>query len=264
MNVMRWLSGVIAAVMLIVPVNGAAQETMDNPARKKIAVVIDDFGNGMKGTQAMIDMPVKLTVAVMPFLPTTERDAELAHAAGHDVIVHMPMEPKQGKPSWLGPGALMADMTDEQVRDAVQRAIDDVPHAVGMNNHMGSKIIEDERMMRIVLEVCKERGLFFLDSNTSIHSVVPQIAKQIGLPIMRNVMFFDHVGSRQHMAKQIHWLGTYMDEHENCIAIGHVGVSGELMSDALRHCISLFADKYEFVGISALVSDTYGNDFFSP
>ncbi|WP_307786948.1 divergent polysaccharide deacetylase family protein [Pseudogracilibacillus auburnensis] len=121
--------------------------------------MIDDLGNNMKGTDEILNLPIPLTVAIMPFMPTTKRDAELAHKNGHEVIVHMPMEPQRGKKSWLGPGAITSDLSDEEVRQRVLDAFTDVPHAVGMNNHMGSKITEDERIMKIVLEICQENGI---------------------------------------------------------------------------------------------------------
>lgn len=79
-------------------------------------MIIDDLGNRMDGTDEILDLPVKLTVAVMPFLETTQEDARRAHERGHDVIVHLPMEPKQGRPEWLGPGAILSSMTDEEIR----------------------------------------------------------------------------------------------------------------------------------------------------
>ena len=88
-----------------------------------MAIIIDDVGNDMKGTEEILNMPVKLTVAVMPFLQTTKKDAIAAHDRGMDVIVHMPMEPKKGKPEWLGPGAITANLTDEQVRERVEKAL---------------------------------------------------------------------------------------------------------------------------------------------
>lgn len=72
--------------------------------KPELAIVIDDLGNNMKGTKEMMELPVTLTAAIMPFMPTTKEDAELANKNGHEVIVHMPMEPKRGKRSWLGPG----------------------------------------------------------------------------------------------------------------------------------------------------------------
>ena len=65
--------------------------------KKELAIVIDDLGNNMKGTEEMLNLPINLTVAIMPFMPSTKRDAELANQNGHEVIVHLPMEPKKGK-----------------------------------------------------------------------------------------------------------------------------------------------------------------------
>lgn len=73
-----------------------------NAHTNKVAIVIDDFGNNMKGTNQMLSLPIPLTVAVMPFLPSTKEDAIAAHKKGHEVIIHMPMEPIKGKKNGLG------------------------------------------------------------------------------------------------------------------------------------------------------------------
>ena len=46
-----------------------------------------------------------------------------------------------------------------------------MPHAIGFNNHMGSKFTEDERLMKVVIDTAKQRGVFFLDSKTTAKSV---------------------------------------------------------------------------------------------
>ncbi|MEV2771420.1 divergent polysaccharide deacetylase family protein [Paenibacillus larvae] len=78
--------------------------------QKRAAIVIDDFGNKMGGTEDMLALPFPITVAVMPFLQTTKADAEAAHAAGKEVIIHLPMEPKIARKSWLGPGVISTDL----------------------------------------------------------------------------------------------------------------------------------------------------------
>ena len=82
---------------------------------KKVAIVIDDFGNNMDGTAEMMNLPIPFTVAVMPFLPSTKQDAQLAHDKGHEVILHLPMEPVRGKKSWLGPGAITTDLSNDEI-----------------------------------------------------------------------------------------------------------------------------------------------------
>nr|WP_245645128.1 divergent polysaccharide deacetylase family protein [Peribacillus loiseleuriae] len=87
----------------------------------------------------MIKLPVKLTVAIIPFMPSTKEDAELASQYGHEVIVHLPMESKKGKKSWLDPGAITADLSNKEIRKRVEAAVKDVPHAVGMIHSYGFK-----------------------------------------------------------------------------------------------------------------------------
>ncbi|QGG55932.1 divergent polysaccharide deacetylase family protein [Paenibacillus sp. FSL W8-1187] len=203
-------------------------------AQSRVAVVIDDFGNKMKGTEEMFKLPVPVTAAVMPFMPTSRQDAEQAHKLGLDVIVHMPMEPNQGKPEWLGPGAIRSSMSDAEVRQAVEKAIAEVPHAVGMNNHMGSKITADERIMRVVLAVCKEKGLFFLDSRTTFKTVIPRVGAELGVPVLSNDIFLDDVYTASHVSGQIVKLRKLAREKNDCITIGHVGVPGLITSAAVR------------------------------
>lgn len=221
----------------------------------KLAVIIDDFGNDQKGTQEILSLPVKITVAVMPFLPTSVKDAEAAHRQGHDVIIHMPMEPKQGRSSWLGPGAILSSLTDEEIRERMEEAIDSVPYAVGINNHMGSKVTGDERVMSIVLDVCRERGLFFIDSKTNYHSVIGKLAAEKGMPSIANDIFLDDVHTVQHVSKQLLTAVQHAEERTSCIAIGHVGKYGIRTAEALKGTIPKLQTKVEFVGISDLVRE---------
>lgn len=233
------------------------QEEKDSAPANKLAIIIDDFGNRQKGTDEMLSLPVKITVAVMPFLPTSKSDAERAHKLGHDVIIHMPMEPKQGKAKWLGPGAITSDMTDEEVRKQLEKAIDQVPFAIGMNNHMGSKITGDERIMSIVLDVCKDRGLFFIDSKTNYRSVTSKLAAEKGMPNLVNEIFLDDVHTVKHVTKQLREAAEMAAQNKFCITIGHVGTSGDRTAAALKGLIPELQKQVQFVGIQELVQEKF-------
>ncbi|MFC4100096.1 divergent polysaccharide deacetylase family protein [Paenibacillus xanthanilyticus] len=220
---------------------------------RQIAVVIDDFGNGMTGTEEMFKLPIRFTAAVMPFMPTTKRDAELAHEKGLDVIVHMPMEPNRGKRHWLGPGAITTDLPDDEIRRRVEAAIADVPYAIGMNNHMGSKATSDERVMRIVLSVVKEHGMFFLDSRTTGKSVIPKLAAELGVPQLSNHVFLDDVYTAQHIAKQMGVVKQHLSAHEACVTIGHVGPPGKKTAAVLRDSIPQISQRAAFVKLSEML-----------
>jgi uncharacterized protein len=206
-------------------------------SKHRVALVIDDFGNNMKGTEDMLALPIPLTVAVMPFLSTTKADAILAHKKGKEVIVHLPMEPMSGKQSWLGPKPITTDLSDAEIKARVKAAIKSVPYATGMNNHMGSKATADERVMRIVLQQCKEHNLFFLDSKTNHKSVVSKIAKELGVPCLENEVFLDQVASYSHVSKRMELLVTRLQTDAALIAIGHVGIHGDVTSSVIKQYI---------------------------
>ncbi|KTD85458.1 divergent polysaccharide deacetylase family protein [Paenibacillus etheri] len=266
---LNWIA--VAAVMIttIVPATPtvSAATSKDNvtntqreesaPKRDKVAVaiIIDDFGNGMKGTDEMFSLPIKLTVAVMPFLPTSAKDATRAHERGDDVLVHLPMEPRQGNPKWLGPGAILAKMSDEEVRQKVEAALENVPYAIGINNHMGSKITGDERIMAVILSVCKERGLFFVDSKTNYRSVAGNMAYRMGLPRLENHIFLDDIHTASHVLKQMGLVKDLAQDQRYCVTIGHVGVHGKETAAGIRSGIEHLKDSVEFIGISDLVKD---------
>lgn len=260
-KIYRLTAGIMAFLIVIyagISVGGptaAASESTSN--HKRLAIIIDDVGNDMKGTAEILAMPVKLTVAVMPFLPTTKKDAIAAHEKGMDVIVHMPMEPKKGRPEWLGPGAITSNLTDEEVRSRVEKAIDDVPHAIGMNNHMGSKITSDKRIMSIVLDVCKERGLFFVDSRTNFRTVVGELAVSKNMPPVGNDIFLDDQNSKQHIRKQLDLAAQRAIDKNICVVIGHVGHSGMNTSAVIRESVSRLQNQVQFVGIGDLVRDVW-------
>ncbi|MBP2239715.1 polysaccharide deacetylase 2 family uncharacterized protein YibQ [Cytobacillus eiseniae] len=243
----RWLSSFALLLLLNLPSNVEAE------IRKELAIVIDDFGNHMEGTEEILQLPITITAAIMPFMPSTKADAEMAKEFGHDVIVHLPMEPKKGKKSWLGPGAITTDLSNEEIRKRVIAAINDVPYAVGMNHHMGSKATEDVRVMRIVLEVCKEHGLFYLDSKTTGKSVVGKVATELGVPYLENNLFFDGIYTTRHMMKQADLLAGKLNENEQMIAIGHVGITGLKMVDVLKAYIPVYKNTAEIVPLSELI-----------
>jgi polysaccharide deacetylase 2 family uncharacterized protein YibQ len=225
----------------------------DRAETKRVAIVIDDFGNAMDGTEEMFALPAPITVAVMPFLPTTKRDAEEAHRRGHEVIVHLPMEPVRGKRSWLGPGAITTDLSDREIKNRVAAAIDDVPHARGMNNHMGSKATADPRVMRIVMEVCRERGIYFLDSRTTGKSQAGTMADQVGVPVVANDLFLDEIYTASHVDKQLRKLNRLLERRPDTIVIGHVGPPGRITAAGLRGAIERLRDEAAFVRVSDLL-----------
>lgn len=226
----------------------------------KLAIVIDDLGNNMEGSEKILNLPIPLTVAIMPFLPSTKADAELAHKNNKEVIVHLPMEAIRGKASWLGPGAILSGMSDSEVKQRVESAIADVPYAVGMNNHMGSKITSNKHLMRIILSVCKEHNLYFLDSKTVQNSVVAEVAEELGVPYIVNNIFLDDHYNEPHITKQMNYVLKTIEDRPRTVVIGHVGPPGKYTSTVIERAIPQLQQNTILVPLTTIIEDSIIDD----
>ena len=157
-----------------------------------IAIVIDDFGHNMSATtRGFLALDYPVTIAVLPHTPRAPAVAEAAHDAGKEVLVHLPMEPRGYPGVDPGDGALLLSQSASEMGEMVRECISDIPHAVGANNHMGSRLTEDSSAMRSVMYVLKERGFFFVDSMTTPISVARAEAERAGIPTAASSMFLD-------------------------------------------------------------------------
>ncbi len=210
----------------------------------KLAIVIDDFGQDRKGVSEMMNINRHLTFAVMPFLPYSQADALAAHEKGFEIIVHLPMEPVKGKISWLGPKPILSTLSDNEVYQITTEAFADVPHAVGANMHMGSKISADSRIMSDVLDIIKENNVYFLDSKTSPKSVAKKIAEEKAVPFYERNVFLDGQVSKEHVKGQLRKAGEMALKEGKSIAIGHVGIEGgKITAQAIVEMLPEFDEK---------------------
>jgi uncharacterized protein len=205
-----------------------AEKTEDK--QLKAAIIIDDFGGGTGGVRDFLEGNIPITAAVMPFTENSKKHAKWAHKNGFEVIVHLPMQPKRGKRSWLGSKPITVDLSAKEVKKRVEEALKSVPHAVGMNNHMGSLAVEDEEVVRAIVEVAKERKLYIIDSGTSPKSKFPELAKEMNVPLLKRDVFLDDISSSSHVRKQMMRLAKITEFTGRGIAIGHVGVTGKVCS----------------------------------
>ncbi|MBT2699701.1 divergent polysaccharide deacetylase family protein [Bacillus sp. ISL-40] len=237
----------------------------NEPKELKAAIIIDDFGGGTGGVRDFLEGEIPITAAVMPFSEHSTEHAEWAHKYGIEVMIHLSMEPKRGKRSWLGPRPITNDLSPAEVRQIVEDAIKDVPYAVGINNHMGSLAVENKEIVRAIVEVAKERRLFIIDSATSPNTKFPEIAKELGVPILKRDVFLDDISSSAHVRKQMIRLAKVTEIKGTGIAIGHVGITGKICSIGVFQAIDEFNKRnIKIVPVSKLFSGKLPEKYFIP
>jgi len=214
----------------------------------RLAIVIDDAGRDLDSQHIYEQMGIPLTLAVMPDQVHT-RDAALSwRAHGLPVILHQPMESVSG--IGMEPKVILTSMSDAAIRQMLRDSLSQLPEAIGINNHQGSKATIDVRTMDIVMNELHHRGLFFFDSHTNSTTAADKAAKTYGVPYVRNDLFVDNSASVSDICAMIQEGADRAKKKGTYIIIGHCRPH---TAEAFRQMVpKLKAQGIEFVYLSSL------------
>ena len=159
----------------------------------ELAIVIDDVGYNLNRAERILALPVELTLGMLPFAPHAQLIAERAHQSGREVILHQPMEPLVARR--FEPGTLQASMSVETFDQQFAESLSQLPQVAGVNNHTGSLLTAQRIPMEWLMANIAERGLYFLDSRTTPHTVAESTARAWAVPTIRRDVFLDHIRS---------------------------------------------------------------------
>ena len=216
----------------------------------RIAIIIDDMGHHHDIGGELLNLDLNLTYSFLPHAPFTREQATHAWELGRDILVHMPMEPRDAR--WdPGPGAVYITDSAEKIAIATHESIALVPHALGVNNHMGSRFTADRQAMQVVLAVLRTKSLFFVDSMTTSGSVGEAEARKMGIRTASRHVFLDNSQIPEDICRQLKRLVAYAKKHGTGIAIGH---PNRATVNALRLCREALLQQVRIVGIHELVN----------
>ena len=199
-----------------------AQRTAESlPTGPRVVIVLDDLGLSELHWRTILEIPSPLTLSFLPSAPHLVEWAQTARRYGHEVLLHLPMEPKGTQDP--GPNALRVADSHERRQMNLQRLLSDAVAmgAVGANNHMGSRATEDVALMNEVLTSLGERGLLFLDSRTTATSVAPTEALRLRVAFAERDIFLDHEPREESVRAQLLALEWIARRRGYAIAIGH-------------------------------------------
>ncbi|WP_395021613.1 divergent polysaccharide deacetylase family protein [Dongia sp.] len=197
-----------------------AVASVDPGNRPMIAIVLDDVGATPGDVPGALGLPGPITLSIMTYAANAAKIAAEAHRAGHEIMLHVPMEPinRDADP---GPNALLVNLDAAEIAKRLDWGLAQFPGYVGINNHMGSKFTQNAAGMRVVLEQLKARGLLFLDSRTIANSVGDSLAAELGVTHLQRDVFLDDVIDEADIMKELARTEAIARKHGVAIAIGH-------------------------------------------
>jgi polysaccharide deacetylase 2 family uncharacterized protein YibQ len=188
--------------------------------RPRIVVVIDDVGPNRRAALRSVELPGPLTISVLSYAENARRLAPAVKAAGHELLLHLPMEPEDRNEN-PGPNALRVDLPKREIARRLAWALGRFQDYVGINNHMGSRFTADASGMRQVMQEMRERGLLYLDSLTSAASRGRAVAREWGVPHAVRDVFIDHDLDTASISRELRRLEEVALARGHAIGIAH-------------------------------------------
>ncbi|MBV6523892.1 divergent polysaccharide deacetylase family protein [Ursidibacter maritimus] len=217
----------------------------------KLAIVIDDIGYRAREDDAIYNLPKEVSVAIIPVAPYATARANKAYEQKRDILIHLPMQP-QNSAQLIEAGALFVGMGEDKVARLVESARMQVPYAIGLNNHMGSKATTDRQTMQHLMKALSAQQLFFLDSKTAGNSVAAKVAKEFGIKALERHIFLDDSDALEDVKKQFQQAISYARKNGTAIMIGHPRKHSIAV---LETGLSNLPDDIQLVSLSSLWRD---------
>ncbi|WP_040012085.1 divergent polysaccharide deacetylase family protein [Desulfotignum phosphitoxidans] len=187
----------------------------------EIALIIDDIGYDQKMAMALYALEPDISFSVLPWSPHGRAIAGILREKGALIMLHLPMEPVQYPDVNPGPGALLTSMSPDMLIAQLEKNIDEVPGASGVNNHMGSRLTAEAGQMYQVFTILKKRNLFFVDSMTAPKSQCRAAARLLQIPFSERDVFLDNIQEQAYITGQFAQLKKIARKHGSAIGIGH-------------------------------------------
>ncbi len=236
----------LAGLLAVAPLHCMAAE----PA--VIAIIIDDIGYNFEFGKQVINSSHPITCSILPARPHSIKLARLAHQQGKEVMLHLPMQAY--KSERLGHGGLTLDMTKREFTRTVDISIDAIPHAQGINNHMGSLLTSTPEHMEWLMQAIANRDehLFFVDSKTTTKTIAKDAAQSYHIPSVRRDVFLDSVANDKNFVRgQIKQLIKIAKEQGYALAIGHPHQA--TLSVLEQELSNLSSQQVQLVSVSELI-----------
>lgn len=132
--------------------------------RPKIALVIGGLGLNADATRQAIDtLPPEVTLSFSPYADGLQGLVDRARAAGHEVMIEVPMEPFDYPDTDPGPYTLIAAADPGEISHKLDWLMSRATGYFAMTNAFGAKFMGQDKAMAPFVQALRQRGVAFID-----------------------------------------------------------------------------------------------------
>ncbi len=191
--------------------------------RPQIAIIIAGLGlNGDTTAAAIDELPGLVTLAFSPYGEDLQRLVNNARSKGHEILLEIPMEPRNYPRDDPGPNTLLVTAPARVNVAQTRRSLAQVTGYVGVMNFMGGRYVGSEIALRPVFQVFKQSGLMFIDAETGAESKAVSVADGMALPRVFADRWIDDKPSKAAIEAKLRELEKIAFDRGHAVGIAHL------------------------------------------
>ncbi|PKQ03733.1 MAG: hypothetical protein CVT72_14150, partial [Alphaproteobacteria bacterium HGW-Alphaproteobacteria-11] len=168
------------------------------PVMRRIALVVSGMGISESATAHAIEtLPPEVTLSFAPYGPGLQDWIAKARAAGHEVLLELPMEPFGYPQNDPGPYTLLTSLSAEENLSRLEWLMGRFTGYAGVMNYQGARFTTSASTVETVMAALQKRGLLYVDNGASARSLAPQLARDAGMPAVQATRIVDPVQNPQ-------------------------------------------------------------------
>lgn len=166
--------------------------TASTAGKAVVAIVVTGLGLNEAGTlDAVNKLPPDVSMAFAPYGKTLNHTVTAARAAGHELLLEVPLEPFDYPDTDPGPQTLLTSQPPKANLDKLYWLMARFGGYIGLINHTGARFTASAADFGPVMEELGTRGLGYLDDGSSNRSLAPQLAATNKVPFARADVMLD-------------------------------------------------------------------------
>lgn len=189
--------------------------------RPRIAIVLTNLGINARRTEQAVQLPGPVTLAFAPYSRNVQDWIQKARDAGHEVLLTLPMEPRDFPRSDPGPFALMTSLDAEQNIRRLEWIMSRATGYVGLVSYQGSGFTANPRVIKPLMADMRSRGLLYLDGKQAAASIAVRSAGAAGVPAAQADIILDLELGRAAVLKQLKLAESLARANGSVIVMGH-------------------------------------------
>lgn len=198
-----------------------AQRFDHSGSRPRVALAIMGLGLNAQVTEdAISKLPAGVTLIFDPYAPDIDRWMRKARAAGHEILIALPLEGDAASKTELGKRVLTSKLTPAETVDRLRWVLSRSTVIAGVATWEGGGFFASAAHYKPVLSEIAGRGLLLFDTRMARANVVQEVSGGIGLPFARSLGFFDEHQDKETIDSNLAAMEDRARQRRFAVAIG--------------------------------------------